>query len=426
MKLSSLEDKLDFRVATLTIENIYRKGLSFDKSFLEACSKAGVRGTPSAYSLAWRSLLSCYLAEKVMKDNKLENIPLRRKSAFIVAFRLIVVEKKKYSPFIFGGLIPGKFHRILSKLKNVEIDDIVDEDDKIKRLSILYSHPLWLVEKMVECLGEKDTERLLKSNEHYFTWLRVNTLKISVENAARKLEKEGVRVTLDKDYPILLKVLESKKTIENISLVKKGGAIPQDKASVAVVYALAPSKGETVIDACAAPGAKTSLIAQLMENRGRIIALDISSSRLAQMKSLLKKLGARNIDVIQADSAKVHFKVKADKALIDAPCSNSGAIRKDPALRITLRKINLNKFSQTQLSLLDNIAKYANEAVYATCSLVPEEGEEIVSKFKDHLVDLKYLKASSGYGKYNFSRYVRRFFPHLHQSIGFFIAKISL
>jgi len=426
MRLSSLEDKLDFRVATLTIENIYRKRLSFDKSFLEACRKAGVRGTPSAYSLAWRSLLSCYLAEKVMKDNKLENIPLRRKSAFIVAFRLIVVEKKNYSPFIFGGLIPGKFHRILSKLKNVKIDDIIDEDNKVKKLSLLYSHPLWFVEKMVKCLGDRETEKLLKSNEYYFTWLRVNTLKTSVENAMRKLEKEGVRVTLDKDYPILLKVLESKKTIENISLVKRGLVIPQDKASVAVVYALAPSKGETIIDACAAPGVKTSLIAQLMENKGRIIALDISSSRLAQMKSLLKKLGAKNIDILQVDSTKAHFKIKADKALIDAPCSNSGAVRKDPALRITLRKIDLDKFSRVQFSLVANIVNYANEVVYATCSLAPEEGEEIINKFKDNLIDLKYLKASSGYGKYAFCKYVRRFFPHLHQSIGFFIAKISL
>ena len=424
MKLSSLEDKLDFRVAALTIEIIYRRKLGFDKSFLEACKKAGVRGRPSAYDIAYRSLLSSYLAEKVLVDNKLGTLPLRRKSAFIVAFRLIVVEKIRCSPFIFGGLIPGRLQKILHSLRKAYVEEIAESDNPIEKLSLIYSHPKWLVEKLVKNLGLRETERILKSNETEVMWLRVNTLKTSLENARRRLEKEGVRVAEDREYPILLRVIESKKSIDDLRTVKRGYVIPQDKASVAAVYALNPRPGETVLDACAAPGVKTSLIAQLMENRGRIVALDISDSRLDSMKSLLKRLGAQDIEIIRADSTKIAFRRKLDKALVDAPCTNSGAIRKDPALRITLRKVNLNNFTSLQKYLLSNALRYSNEVVYATCSLAPEEGEEVVENMQNSLVELKYIGGTTGYRKYSSSKLVRRFFPHMHQTIGFFIAKL--
>lgn len=187
-----------------------------------------------------------------------------------------------------------------------------------------------------------------------------------------------------------------------------------------------------IYDMAAAPGIKTSLIMQLTENRAKIIAIDLSLRRLVNMKKLLKKYGVdtERVHLVLSDGKSVVFSRNADAALVDAPCSSSGAIPKDPAIKLLLRSERIpQKMSAIQLELLRNALKYVDTAVYATCSLFPEEGEEVVMKAlefssKHRLVDPG-IPASRGYRAYPIWNIVSRTYPHVDDCEGFFISRIE-
>jgi len=216
-------------------------------------------------------------------------------------------------------------------------------------------------------------------------WLRVNTFKASVESVIRALEDEGVVVDVDRSYYYMLKIVETPKPVRLLKVVREFKAIPHDLASAVVVEALKPEPGDRVLDACAAPGIKTSLIAMLTEGRVKIKAVDISGRRMTIMKKLMRKLGVpeESIDYTIADSRRLKLEERYDKALVDAPCSNTGAIAKDPALRVTLTPGKIEYYSKLQKEILANTLKYADKVTYATCSIMPEEGEEVVESLSD-------------------------------------------
>lgn len=422
--------KLAFRAAVLTLELIERRGLSFEKAFKEAIAKANLR---SYYTLAYKyakgTLMKVYLADHLLESNKLSDIPLRRKCAFRVALYLTLEEglNEDELNYLAGGLLSSKLIMLISKAKDaIELN----ETEVIKLLSLRYSHPYWLVKELSRYLDYGELTALLKANERSVTWVRVNLLKTDEERAVRKLEREGVSLEKDKDFEGVYKVLTTRKPLSKLKLIREGEIVVQDKGSIAVVYALEPSPGDVILDACAAPGMKTTLMAQLMEDRGSIIAIDISDERLAEMKHLLKRYGAQNVKLIRGDSRSLPLvRGRVTKALVDAPCSNSGAIRNDPALRITLRDENSVKlWSTIQRSIIRGVIRAVEgEIVYSTCSLSAKEGEEIIAdviRGGEGKCIRPRIKGSEGFRGYPYSSRYVRLFPHIHDCIGFFISKI--
>lgn len=290
-----------------------------------------------------------------------------------------------------------------------------------------YSVPRWFYERLHELMGS-DVGKLMESLTTRVWWLRVNTFKASVEQVTRELESEGVEVEVSKDYYYMLRILRTPKPVRLLRVVREFKAIPQDIASAAVVEALKPEPGDRILDACAAPGIKTSLIAMLAEGKVKIKAIDISGRRMMVMRKLMRKLGVPEdtIEYQVADSRVVKLEEHYDKALVDAPCSNTGAIAKDPALRITLKPGKVEYYSRIQRGILANVLKYASRVTYATCSLLPEEGEEIVESLLDRVRLEKpgIPTCAEGYGRYRVSGYVCRLYPHIHGSEGFFVANI--
>ncbi len=294
------------------------------------------------------------------------------------------------------------------------------------------SYPEWFYEKLASLLSIEDAEKLLNALNKRVLWIRVNTLKVDLDKAIRKLEDESVEFEVCKDIPFLLKVLKYRKPIRSSTLFREGAIIPQDKASVLVVLALLPEPGMTIYDFAAAPGIKTSLIMQLTENKARVIALDSSRRRLDAMRNLLKLYGVNNsrVDLVLTDSRTVSLNRIADSALIDAPCSSSGAISRDPAIKIFLEKNDVvYRMKELQVSILHNALQHVDNAVYATCSLMPEEGEEVVLEVQkrgvEHRVVEPAINASRGYRKYDIWLKVRRTLPHVDESEGFFIARLE-
>jgi tRNA and rRNA cytosine-C5-methylases len=294
------------------------------------------------------------------------------------------------------------------------------------------SYPKWFYEKLVSLLSIEDAEKLLNALNKRVLWIRVNTLKVDLDKAVKKLEDESVEFKECKDIPFLLKVLKYRKPIRSLTLFKEGAIIPQDKASVLVVLALSPEPGMIIYDFAAAPGIKTSLIMQLTENKARVIALDSSGRRLDAMRKLLKLYGVdtSRVELVLTDSRTISLNKEADSALIDAPCSSSGAISRDPAIKIFLEKNDVvYKMKELQVDILYNALQHVDNAIYATCSLMPEEGEEVVLEVQkrgvEHEVVEPAINASKGYRKYSIWQKVRRTFPHVDESEGFFIARLE-
>ena len=426
--------KLEFRLATLVLESIERKRISFDKAYNRTLRKKFEKKEGflyNVYELAWNSILKSYLADyiysEVFKGRKLN---IRRQCALRVAFYLVAYNRMNPETLAMysGGLIKKELLSFLRMVYREDVEGIVADLPFDRKLSILNSYPLTLINSLSRFMKKRELEKFVKSQNRKTMWLRVNTVKIDVDKAIRSLEKEGVYVSQDKDYPYLLKITQCRKIVGNIRLVKDFRVIPMDKASAVVVNVLSPSRGELILDATAAPGIKSSLILQLTEDKARVIAVDLSRNRLYQMHKIINKLGVKNIDILLSDARKVKIR-NVDKVLIDAPCSNSGAIRRDPALRLILKsKPKLYEHVASQRSILDNIVNNIRFrfGVYATCSVIPEEGEKQIARLSDilNIVKVKSIGLEGYRGYLNYDKF-SRLFPHTHDTDGFFIAKFK-
>lgn len=288
-----------------------------------------------------------------------------------------------------------------------------------------YSVPMWFYAELRELLGE-EVEDLLRSLDRRIWWVRLNTLKAPEERILRILEEEA-SLERDKVLWYLYKILDSRKPVRLLRAVKLGLAIPQDKASCMAVEALRPEPGDLILDMAAAPGVKSSLMAMLGDGKARVVAADLSRKRVGAMKRLLKHLGAWGaVEPIVADSRLSSYSRIFDKVLIDAPCSTSGAIAKEPAVRIHLaRRGKIEYYSKIQRELLSRALAMGREIVFSTCSLLPEEGEEVVESLSDLArPEDPGLPLSKGYQRYRVSKAANRSFPHRHECEGFFISRL--
>jgi len=292
------------------------------------------------------------------------------------------------------------------------------------------SYNAWFYGRIVGLLGREEGEAMLRTLNRRNLWLRVNTLKASVESVLKDLEREGVDYEVDKHFYYMVKILSSPKPLRQLRIVKEFKAIIHDKASAAVVEVLKPEPEDVIIDVTAAPGIKTSLAMMLTENRARIVAADIDVKRLKVMKVLLRKYGVNTsrVELVATDSAYINIRDCNVKVMLDAPCSNTGAVGKDPSIKIHTSYSVVEYYSNIQRRLLENAVKQGNLVVYSTCSVMPEEGELVVKAVVDRCSGLKLVKAlpwtSPGYDVVVFRDKLMRLFPHIHGTEGFFIALI--
>ena len=409
----------------------HKHKLSFDKAFQLVFKE--LRDRLKGYSLRRFYEVSWHV---VSHYHRLRYIEKRVYGANKGYRRLVMLWLALYGERYLGGVkgysrVRKKYLRTLPQVMT-GLDDVLKEvSDPIEELSVKKSYPYWFVKLLVDHLGFNETERLLDAMNREFYWIRVNTLKIDYDKALRMLESEGVLFEIDKDLWYMLKVLDHRKPLYQLELLRQGFIVTQDKASAMVVEALKPQPGERILDACAAPGIKASLIMQLTENKANLILADISRNRVNNMVKLLRLYGVdiKQVEVLVADSAHRIIRNRVDKALLDAPCSSSGTVPRDPAVKVHLDDIVwVKRFPRLQYSLLNTVVEEAYETIYATCSLIPWEGEEIVDRLlrnKSNIILQPPLdKGLPGYRRYQVSQMVRRFFPHIHRTEGFFLAKI--
>lgn len=259
-----------------------------------------------------------------------------------------------------------------------------DSLSKIRKIK--ESVPDWIDDLGIQELGESVwSKELAKQNEQAEVVLRVNTLKTTKNNLQKQLDSEGIETIQIMGYPDALK-LTQRSNVFKTEAFKMGYFEVQDASSQLVAEFLDIKPGMKVVDACAGAGGKTLHLAALMGNKGSLIAMDIYESKLKKLKIRAKRNGVHNIDMRVIDSTKPikKLKDKADRLLIDAPCSGMGVIRRNPDSKWKLQPEFLNKIRGTQQQILQEYSKMlkpGGKMVYATCSILPSENQAQVQEF---------------------------------------------
>lgn len=276
------------------------------------------------------------------------------------------------------------------QLQDVPARKIKGKFDELSKIRVFReSIPDWLDEIGASELKEKWEPEIHALNQQAKVILRVNTLKTTKERLQKLLQEEGIETVFIKGYSDALELVE-RKNVFMTDIFKKGFFEVQDASSQLVAQFLDVKPGMRVVDTCAGAGGKTLHLASLMENKGNIIALDIYESKLKQLKIRAKRDGVHNIDMRPITNTKVikKLKEKADRVLIDAPCSGIGVLKRNPDSKWKLQPEFIENIKKTQAEILDKysqIVKTGGKMVYATCSVLPSENEMQVAKFlKNH------------------------------------------
>ncbi|TXI67393.1 MAG: methyltransferase domain-containing protein [Flavobacterium sp.] len=283
-------------------------------------------------------------------------------------------------------------------------------DELTKTRKFRESIPDWMDELGVKELGEEIwTKELAAQNEQAKVILRVNKLKTTKEKLRAILMDLNIETEFHKDYPDAL-ILTERANVFLTDAFKDGLFEVQDASSQLVAYFLDVQPGMRVVDTCAGAGGKTLHLASLMENKGQLIAMDLYESKLKQLKIRAKRNGAFNIEPRVIESTKTIKKLheKADRVLIDAPCSGLGVLKRNPDSKWKLQPEFIDNIRKVQAEVLENyskIVKPGGKLVYATCSVLPSENQEQIKHFLsteigkefNFVKDQKVLASESGF-----------------------------
>ena len=251
-------------------------------------------------------------------------------------------------------------------------------------LAVACSHPRWLVARWLDRYGFEAAESWVRfNNQPAPLTLRVNRLRLTREALISELAAVGVTAAPCR-YAADGLVVESGNPLQT-RLAESGVFLVQDEASQLIASLVPAGRGGNGLDACAAPGGKTTALAAAMPGGGRVVAVDLRARRVRLLRKTVERSGARHINVVRADLTKdVPFRAVFDWALVDAPCSGLGTLRRDPDIRWRRAAADLPRFAEVQLSLLAAVSAAVRPGgvlVYSTCSSEPEENDEVVQRF---------------------------------------------
>ena len=303
-----------------------------------------------------------------------------------------------------------------------------------RELARKYRYDEYMVSRFAQFVP--DLEKFLASmEERPPVYIRVNTLKIGQNALIQRLKDKGFSLKVS-DLPDCLEVTAEPYSIGASAEHLLGYFYIQDKSSLVPALGLAPVPGDTVIDMAASPGGKTTHIAQIVKNEGLIVAIEKDPLRMPGLRANLGRCGVRNTALFEMDALEVgRLDIKADKILLDAPCTGEGVIAKDQSRKTSRELADISYCASLQRELIDaalGVLKPGGTLVYSTCSFAPEEDEEVVDyAVKKHGMKVEPIPYGSpalkSFGSLHFNQEVanaRRMFPHVHRTTGFFVARL--
>jgi 16S rRNA (cytosine967-C5)-methyltransferase len=305
-------------------------------------------------------------------------------------------------------------------------DPLVLPDEPVSRLGMLQSYPDWIVAVWLEQFGLAATEALCEwFNRSPHIDLRVNPLRTTIDQVEAAMQSAGVAVERVPPFPQALRLPPSPGAIHNLPGFREGWWTVQDCSAQLVGHLLDPQPGETVVDACAAPGGKTTHIAELMQDQGVVWGCDRHASRLRKLQENGDRLHLSSIRIRAEDSRTTEF--VADRVLLDAPCSGLGTLHRHADARWRQTPESVQELAQLQSDLLMQAASWVKPGgtlVYATCTLHPAENEAVIAQFLDHSPQWQ-IAPPDGFADWVSDRGWLQVLPHQHNMDGFFMARLK-
>ncbi len=305
--------------------------------------------------------------------------------------------------------------------------------DPVGALAAHWSHPAWLVGRWLQRLGAEKTEALLKANNDIPALsVVVNRLKSRPEEVRARLAEIAGSVTPGRFVPGSFHLTDGAEALRDPAFAD-GWYFPMDEAAALPVLLLDPQPGEVVLDACAGGGGKTALLVARLAGRGRVIALDPSARAHRRLREARARLGLDRVIPVRADARQASrlFMRQVDRALVDAPCSGLGTLRRHPERRWQQQEAGLADLARLQLELLRGVAPLITPGgvlVYSTCSLEPEETDAVVDTFLHDFPEFAIDEAPAGLpatiSELIDPKGALRTWPHRHGVDGFYAIRL--
>jgi 16S rRNA (cytosine967-C5)-methyltransferase len=334
-----------------------------------------------------------------------------------------VSESVSMARTIKDGRSSGLVNAILRRTTR-EGEPPLGTEDPAERLSVLYSHPRWLVVKWLRIFGPETTESILGAgNSKHPITVRVNTLRTNAVSLRDRLGAEGITTEPVDLAPGYLMVADAHGLFDTDSF-REGLFTVQDPATELAVALLDPHPGERILDLCAAPGGKATAIAELSDDKAQVTALDLNAARLGLVTQAAERLGIGSIAFVEGDATSYTAGERYDRVLCDVPCTGTAVFSKRPDMKWRRTPEDSTRMAEVQKSILKNaydLAKPGGIIVYSTCSLEPEEDEDVIAWFlaqfpADLERDERFLRFETPAGY--------RIFPHQMVGTGAFASRL--
>ncbi len=324
-----------------------------------------------------------------------------------------------------AGLVNAVLRNVIRNVEGIRYPD--PATDQLQYLTVVYSHPQWMVKRWLPRFGFEETKKLLAAlNERPVLSLRINRLKVEPSYFLTLLDQQQIQYTGSSHINYFVKVKALSK-IGQMELFRNGMFTIQDESAALPCLLIAPKPEERIIDLCAAPGGKTTNMAEMMRNTGEVIAFDRYEAKSNLIRSSCERLGLRNVKLLVGDATTLEME-PVDKVLLDAPCSGLGVLPKKPDIKWKRDLLDIHKLAAMQIQLLENASKLVKPGgvlVYSTCTTEPEENQEIIKQFlvahPEYTVDN--AKQFVNHDLVSDEGYVETF-PHRHAMDGSFAVRM--
>lgn len=352
----------------------------------------------------------------------------RQKKTLLMIVAVLLLEKRyTVQQLSDENILPSD---VLGQL-SVNVDILPDSITYEEKIALEFSFQDWMVQEWGQQFGIAETQQLCRTlNTQAPITLRVNTLKASVDECRKSLEEEGVDSIRTEFSPFGLHI-PKRINVFQLETFRKGFFEVQDEGSQLLALLVNPKPRAKVIDACAGGGGKSLAMAALMHNRGEIFSLDIHDFRLKELKKRIKRAG---VDTIRMRTVHEHASPpdlhnSADFVLVDAPCSGTGTIRRNPGIKWSVTPAMVHQLHTKQKKILTNYAqctKVGGVIVYATCSLMKQENQDVVEEFLEEHSNITLIDPKESLSRFHLENLANngyvQLLPHVHGTDGFFAA----
>jgi 16S rRNA (cytosine967-C5)-methyltransferase len=380
-------------------------------------------------------LLNMVLAPRTLNDLKLGSRAFLR--LYVYETRLADVNLEHAAKIArMGRSILGWWdlkdaEEVLGDVLSINPESALKGLEETEQIGLQTYNPAWFVKYCFRLLGRAEAMKFLeKSADIPPVYVRLNTLKAPEETLLKKLEDEKTVLEKIPQLKHAYKLIETKKPLTRTQSFTQGHFYIQDKASCLAAEIADPKQGNTVLDVCAAPGAKTTYLAQLMENRGEIVSVDYSKRRLQVWKRETERMGVSIAQPMVVDARKsLPLNLSADLVILDPPCTSTGTFGKTPDAKWRLTKRSVLGMSKIQAEMIEQCAEHVKMGgflVYSTCSITVEENEMIIENFLKTHPEFKPAETKPRIGLPGLRGLTKcqRLYPHIHDCNGFFVAKL--